>query len=572
MLQRYLPTPGAGANGAWTVQRHADARALIGRLLDSHDDHAAAQRPHRELIALTSTALGDPGLAASLEQGWHLADEVLVPHAQTSTPVTRIVLPMHVGLESGGDAADRPVSAPGRRSGRFRSLLWTAAVALAGIACVPLMAQAWLALHEYGLSGPPDEQVAATTLPIEESVEPPSPSEAVAASAPAGPPDADAATEPAAQAAATPAPTPVAAAAPAAVRPSVRAPAPKRAPVGKAAPARNVAVARKSAAPPRAATASMARLLAAPRVAPFAAPRVAPSPTPSVAPAPVASVATAAPVVAAPPAPVAAPPQATAAAAPAPVVAVLPQPPAADPAPMSVLLPHEFGTRANALIAEHVPQVSQRAERLVLRVLHAAARMEDSRQDADVFDAARAVRLTADDALAGVARAATDAQRLHDAASAAFWNGRNPAQALDLQLRAFGADPHDEEVAGNLAYYFLKQRPAQPEVARRMALYALAMHGPQFPTGRIEDWTTLAIASALVGRENDASNALFVTLVLSPSLGQTCRAASAAFALHGERLRAPAEALLARIRTWGRSQESPFCRWPPSWPIGVRAP
>jgi hypothetical protein len=161
---------------------------------------------------------------------------------------------------------------------------------------------------------------------------------------------------------------------------------------------------------------------------------------------------------------------------------------------------------------------------------------------------------------------------LNDAASAAFWNGRNPGQALDLQLRAFGADPQDEEVAGNLAYYFLKQRPAQPDVARRMALYALAMHGAQFPTGRIEDWTTLAIASALVGRENDASNALFVTLVLSPSLGQTCRAASAAYALHGERLRAPAEALLARIRTWGRSQESPFCRWPPSWPVGVRAP
>ena len=86
-----------------------------------------------------------------------------------------------------------------------------------------------------------------------------------------------------------------------------------------------------------------------------------------------------------------------------------------------------------------------------------------------------------------------------------------------------------------------------------------------FPAGRIEDWTTLAIASALAGRERDARNALFVTLALSPSLDRQCRAATAAYLSHGERLKAPAEAMLARIRTWGRSQESPFCRWPPNW-------
>ena len=82
--------------------------------------------------------------------------------------------------------------------------------------------------------------------------------------------------------------------------------------------------------------------------------------------------------------------------------------------------------------------------------------------------------------------------------------------------------------------------------------------------GRIADWTTLAIASALTGRERDARNAFFVTLALSSSLDQQCRAATAAYAYHGERLRGPAEAMLARIRTWGRSQESQFCRWPPS--------
>ena len=146
-----------------------------------------------------------------------------------------------------------------------------------------------------------------------------------------------------------------------------------------------------------------------------------------------------------------------------------------------------------------------------------------------------------------------------------FWNERNPKHALDLQLRAFGANPLDVEAAGNLAFYYLKQRPAEPETARRLALHALTLHDPQFPIGRIEHWTTLAIASALAGRERDARNAFFVTLALSPSLDRQCRVATAAYASHGERLRAPVEAMLSRIHTWGRSRESLFCRWPPSW-------
>lgn len=297
-------------------------------------------------------------------------------------------------------------------------------------------------------------------------------------------------------------------------------------------------------------------------------------PAASRAAAPVAPAApVAAPVAPAAPVVAAAPVAASAVVSPAPAsTASLPMTPAAAAMPQASSLPQEFGARANALIAEHVPHFSQRAERLVLRVLHAAARMEDGAQDAEVFDAARAMRLAPDDGLAGVARAAADARRLSDAAGAAFWNARNPRQALELQLRAFGADPQDAEVAGNLAYYHLKQRPAQAEAARRMALYALALNDAQFPTGRIEDWTTLAVASALVGRERDARNALFVTLALSPSVARQCRAVSAAYAQHGEPLRAPADAMLARIRNWGRSDESPFCRWPPSRPVGVRAP
>ncbi len=228
--------------------------------------------------------------------------------------------------------------------------------------------------------------------------------------------------------------------------------------------------------------------------------------------------------------------------------------------------PDDFGARAGAVIADYLPRITQRAERQVLRVLHAAAQAEDGWAEADVLNAARAMHLAPDDAWAGLAPAAQDARRLNDAAGSAFWSGHSPQQALNLQLRAFGANPLDPEVAGNLAFYYLKQRPAVPEAARRLALHALTL---QDGAGRIEDWTTFAIASALAGRERDARNAFYVTLALSPSLERQCRAAASAYASHGPALRGPAEAMLARIRSWGRSGESPFCRWPPNWWVGV---
>ena len=56
-----------------------------------------------------------------------------------------------------------------------------------------------------------------------------------------------------------------------------------------------------------------------------------------------------------------------------------------------------------------------------------------------------------------------------------------------------------------------------PDAARRLALYALTLPETPYVTGRLEDWTTFAIASALVGRERDARNAFFVTLALTPT-------------------------------------------------------
>ena len=136
-------------------------------------------------------------------------------------------------------------------------------------------------------------------------------------------------------------------------------------------------------------------------------------------------------------------------------------------------------------------------------------------------------------------------------------------------MRAFGADPLDPEVAGNLAFLLLRQRPSQPEAARRLALHALTLHGSRFPQGRVEDWATLAIASALAGRERDASNAFLVSLALAPDLERHCRAALDAFAIYGERLRVPVETMLAgvaasrraarRRRARGRRNEDAGC-------------
>jgi len=132
-------------------------------------------------------------------------------------------------------------------------------------------------------------------------------------------------------------------------------------------------------------------------------------------------------------------------------------------------------------------------------------------------------------------------------------------------VRAFGANPIDVEAAGNLAFLLLRQRPAQPEAARQLALYALALHGARYPEGRIEDWASFAIASALAGRERDARNAFLVTLALAPNLERHCKAALDVYAIYGERLRAPIEAMLQSASASGRANGSAFCEWPPHW-------
>ena len=262
-----------------------------------------------------------------------------------------------------------------------------------------------------------------------------------------------------------------------------------------------------------------------------------------------------------------------------PAVVVSTLPPVPEPtqgaapsfAPDAPAVLEDFTARAETFIARELPRLARRAERLVLRVLHAASiSPAPGGPDAQVLNTAMAMQRIVDDALAALSTAAEDARRLHEAAAAAFWNSRDPARALRLELRAFGADPRDPEVAGALAFYQLKQRPVQAEAARRLALLALALPQPGAPHGRIEDWTTFAVASALAGRERDARNAWLVTLSLGP-VERQCRAAVAAYASHGALVRASVEAMLARVREAGRSTESPFCRWPPNWWAGAKA-
>jgi hypothetical protein len=172
---------------------------------------------------------------------------------------------------------------------------------------------------------------------------------------------------------------------------------------------------------------------------------------------------------------------------------------------------------------------------------------------------------TADDALPIVELAPEDARLLHEAARVAFWRRGSTREALDLQLKAFGANPFDADIVGSLAFLSLKQGPSQAELARQLALYALTLPNARRPGARLEDWTTLAIASALSGRERDARNAWFVTLALAAQPERQCRAAINAYALHGERVRPAVEAMLYRAHASGRAEGSALCEWPPYW-------
>jgi hypothetical protein len=499
MLRRYLPDPEAPLEGTWTPLRHAQARALVRRLLEAHDAELPLQRPHVELATHAARVLDDEELAASLEAGWSLASVHENAPADVPTPITRVALPLA--------AIPRTVPAPPLQGEPARS--WRLGVAVA-VLCVPVIGAAW-----WKWANGDTAAVSAANAPV-----------AVVAQAPVASEAASAIAEPAA---------PMAAASATAAVPAAAALEPASAPEASPAPPLTPRVVARAPQRPRA---------TAPQRKPQPERRIVRTPEPK--PAKVAKAA----------------PARIGALEPAPAVVSAPAPssPPATPPPDEPVVPtpRDLIAHANEVIASDLPRIAQRAERLVLRVLFAATRDE---QGDDVRHAARAIRLAPAEPL--TATSVQEARQLNEAAQQAYFRRGDVQQAVHLMTRAFGANPLDAEVAGNLA--FLRLRQQQPEAARQLALHALTTPHPRYPYGRIEDWNTFAIASALTGRERDARNAWFVSLALASDVDRQCRTAVNAYARHGDRLRAPVEAMLRRVNDSGRAERAAFCEWPPPW-------
>jgi Flp pilus assembly protein TadD len=193
------------------------------------------------------------------------------------------------------------------------------------------------------------------------------------------------------------------------------------------------------------------------------------------------------------------------------------------------------------------------------RVLALAARAAGPDADDKIVEGARSMRGVSN-ASRVLPQSPGDGRRLNAAARAA-WERQDINTALRLQQRAFEINPNDPEIVGNLAFYYLKVKPAQPALARRLALYALGARGRAFPAGRMEDWGTFAVASSLIGRKSDAVDAMYLMLATSRNPERACRAALMAVAQYGEPMLAPANALLSRVRARGSVAGAPSCQW-----------
>jgi hypothetical protein len=240
--------------------------------------------------------------------------------------------------------------------------------------------------------------------------------------------------------------------------------------------------------------------------------------------------------------------------------APVPAPVASSPA-----IQDDYGAVGRQTLQDAVPRIAVRAEAQVARVLGMAASAYTLLEERAVAEASRAARL-ADSEVQALQRpsSAAEARRYSDDARMALRAHRDVREAIELQLRAFGANPRDPETSGNLASLYLKTTPAQPEMARQLALVALTARAPQYHSARMEDWNTFAIASALSGREADARNALYVTLALTADVDARCVATLNAVSTYGERLRKPVEAMFYRLHSQGRAVGSQPCAWPPN--------
>jgi hypothetical protein len=152
----------------------------------------------------------------------------------------------------------------------------------------------------------------------------------------------------------------------------------------------------------------------------------------------------------------------------------------------------------------------------------------------------------------------------------ALASGGHVAEALDTELQAFGANPRDPDIAGYLAFLYLQTKPARPEIARQLALHSIVFSGSRRST-RHAEWNTLAIASALTGRDVDAVRTFLAEAALTNNLERSCQAAHRAYANYGEILRAPVLAFFQRLSEQGRAFDAPACMRSAYWNVATRA-
>jgi hypothetical protein len=201
------------------------------------------------------------------------------------------------------------------------------------------------------------------------------------------------------------------------------------------------------------------------------------------------------------------------------------------------------------LMKNRIQAAALSAERRLARVLAVAAGASEFRRRGDVRTAMQAMRSASAKAPFPTAVRSDEARRLNEAALVAYWRREDVDDALRLQRKAFAANPFDSEVVGNLAFLELKEQPPRAEAARQLALHSLALNDPRFPSGRIEDWTAFAVASALTGHEAEARNAWFASMALASDLQHQCSNAVRAEAIYGDRLRSSVQAMLQRARS-----------------------
>ena len=227
-------------------------------------------------------------------------------------------------------------------------------------------------------------------------------------------------------------------------------------------------------------------------------------------------------------------------------------------------------TQARRLLADTVPRVASLAEPEVSRVLSTAAmaiRPAQVRQVIEVADRS----WPSESSWVGVGESKPEyARRLHEQALRTLSSGGRVAEALDIELQAFGANPQDPDIAGYLAFLYLQTRPARPELARQLALHSIVFSGSRRST-RHAEWNTLAIASALTGREADSVRTFVAGAALTNNVERSCQAAHRAYANYGEIMRAPVMAFFQRLNEQGRAYDAPACTRSMYWNVATRA-